>query len=137
VAVDPSRHIVHYINIVHPIIHPTVPVVQLLVSSTKTMELVNYPDNSKAGKCCSQLARIDYINPKRWTAWRRRFEKSPLIVSLPFLWTLPLHLEWWNLPFLMELGDFIFKMFWGGGIRVHHHLHINRSDFCLMQKWMY
>jgi hypothetical protein len=28
--------------------------------------------------------------------------------STPIFWTLPLHLEGWNLPFLMELRDFIF-----------------------------
>jgi hypothetical protein len=35
-------------------------------------------------------------------------EKSPLRVSSPIFWTLPLHLGGWNLPSLMEHGDFIF-----------------------------
>jgi hypothetical protein len=68
----------------------------------------------KASMCWSQLARLDYISPKRWAARIRRFEKSPLRVSsLVFEgWTLPLHLEGWNLPFLMELEDFIlFQVF--------------------------
>jgi hypothetical protein len=36
----------------------------------------------KAGMCLSQLARIDYISPKKWTARIRRFEKA--------LWEFPL-----------------------------------------------
>jgi hypothetical protein len=30
------------------------------------------------------------------------------LYSTPIFWSLPLHLEVWNLPILMELGDFIF-----------------------------
>jgi hypothetical protein len=59
----------------------------------------------RAGMCCGQPARVDYISPKRWAAGIRNLEKSPLTVSSP---SLPLHLEVLNLPFLMEVGDFIF-----------------------------
>jgi hypothetical protein len=37
----------------------------------------------RAGMCWSQLARVDYISPKRWAAGIRDFEKSPLRVSSP------------------------------------------------------
>jgi hypothetical protein len=63
----------------------------------------------RAGMCYSQPTRIDHINPKTWAAGIRRFGKSPLRVSSPVFWTLPLHLEGWNLPFLMGLGNFIFS----------------------------
>jgi hypothetical protein len=62
----------------------------------------------RAGKCWSQPVRVDHINPKRWAARIKRFEKSPLRVSSPAFWTLPLYLEGWNIPFFMKLGDFIF-----------------------------
>jgi hypothetical protein len=62
----------------------------------------------RAGMCYSQPARVDYISPKRWAAWIRNLEKSPLRVSTPIFWSLPIHLEVLNLPFLMELGDFVF-----------------------------
>jgi hypothetical protein len=35
----------------------------------------------RVGKCWSQPARVDNINPKRWAARIRRFEKNPLKVS--------------------------------------------------------
>jgi hypothetical protein len=47
-------------------------------------------------------------SPKRWAVGIRNLEKSPLRVSSPIFWTLPLHLGWWNLPSLMEHGDFNF-----------------------------
>jgi hypothetical protein len=62
----------------------------------------------RAGMCWSQPTRVDYISPKRWVAGIRNFEKSPLRIFSPIFWTLPLHLEGWNLPFLIELEDFIF-----------------------------
>jgi hypothetical protein len=58
-----------------------------------------------------QPPRVDHISPKRWAEGIRRFEKSPLRVSSLVFWTLPLHWEGWNLPFLMELGDFFFFTF--------------------------
>ena len=66
----------------------------------------------RASKCWNLPARVDHINPKRWAIWIRRFEKSPLRVSSPVFSTLHLHLEGWNLPFLMELGDFNFFKFY-------------------------
>jgi hypothetical protein len=62
----------------------------------------------KAGMCWSQPVRVDYINPKRWAVGIRNLEKSPLRVSSPIFWTLPLHLGGWNLPSLIEIGDFTF-----------------------------
>jgi hypothetical protein len=62
----------------------------------------------RAGMCCSQLARVDYISPKRWAAGIKNLEKSPLRVSSPIFWSLPLHLEVLNLPILMEVGGFTF-----------------------------
>jgi hypothetical protein len=59
----------------------------------------------RAGMCCSQPARVDYISPKRWATGIRNLEKSPLRVSSLIFWTLPLHLEVGkNLPFLVEVG---------------------------------
>jgi hypothetical protein len=63
---------------------------------------------NRVGMFWSQPTRVDYISPKRWAARIRRFEKSPLRVSSLVFWTLPLHLGGWNLPFLIELGDFTF-----------------------------
>jgi hypothetical protein len=57
-AANPSRHTVHYVNLVHPIIHPTVLSSQLLVSLAKSMEMVNYAVN----KGC-----LNIIRNKRWT----------------------------------------------------------------------
>jgi hypothetical protein len=37
----------------------------------------------RAGMCWSQLARVDYISPKRWAVGIRNLEKSPLRVSSP------------------------------------------------------
>jgi hypothetical protein len=37
----------------------------------------------RAGMCCSQSARVDYISPKRWVVGIRNLEKSPLRVSTP------------------------------------------------------
>jgi hypothetical protein len=37
----------------------------------------------KAGKCCSQPARVDHISPKRWAVGIKRFEKIPFRVSSP------------------------------------------------------
>jgi hypothetical protein len=62
----------------------------------------------RASMCWSQPTRVDYINPKRWATWIKRFERSLLRVSSPVFWTLPLHLEGGNLPVLMELRNFIF-----------------------------
>jgi hypothetical protein len=62
----------------------------------------------KVGMCWSQLTRVDYISPKRWAVGIKNLEKSPLRISSPIFWTLPLHLGGWNLPSLMEYGDFIF-----------------------------
>jgi hypothetical protein len=39
----------------------------------------------RAAMCYSQLARVDYISPKRWGAGIRNLEKSPLRVSSPTL----------------------------------------------------
>jgi hypothetical protein len=72
----------------------------------------------RAGKCSSQPARVDHINPKRWAIGIRRFEESPLRFSSLVFWTLPIHLEGWNLPFLMELRDFIFSQFFAKN-RIH------------------
>jgi hypothetical protein len=37
-----------------------------------------------------------------------------MVYKTPIFWTLPLHLEGWNLPFLIELGFFIFfEIFFG------------------------
>jgi hypothetical protein len=62
----------------------------------------------RAGMYWSQPARVDYISPKRWAVGIRNLEKSPLRVSSPIFWTLPLHLGGWNLPSPMEHGDFNF-----------------------------
>jgi hypothetical protein len=62
----------------------------------------------RAGMCWSQPARVNYTSPKRWAAGIWNLEKSPLKVSYPIFWSLPLYLEVLNLPFLMEVGDFIF-----------------------------
>jgi hypothetical protein len=35
----------------------------------------------RAGMCCSQPTRIDYINPKKWATRIRRLEKIPMRVS--------------------------------------------------------
>jgi hypothetical protein len=88
----------------------------------------------KAGKCWSLPTRVDHISPKRWAVGIRRFEKSPLRVSSPIFSTLLLHLEGWNLPFLMELGDFSFFKFYFAKIRVHQDLHIYGWDFCFIKK---
>jgi hypothetical protein len=37
----------------------------------------------RAGMCWSQLARVDYISPKRWAVGIRNLEKSPLRVFSP------------------------------------------------------
>jgi hypothetical protein len=37
----------------------------------------------KAGMCWSQLARVDYISPKRWAVGIKNLEKNPLRVSSP------------------------------------------------------
>jgi hypothetical protein len=37
----------------------------------------------RAGMCCSQPARVDYISPKRWAVGIRNLERSPLRVSSP------------------------------------------------------
>jgi hypothetical protein len=62
----------------------------------------------RVGMCWSQPARVDYISPKRWVVGIRNLEKSPLRVSSPIFWIWPLHLGGWNLPSLMEHGDFKF-----------------------------
>jgi hypothetical protein len=63
----------------------------------------------RVSKLWSQPARIDHISLKRWATRRRRFEKSSLRVSSLVSWTLRLHLGGWNLPFLMQIRDFIKK----------------------------
>jgi hypothetical protein len=60
----------------------------------------------RTGTCCSQSTRVDYISPNKWAVGIRNLEKSPLRVSSPIFWTLPLHLGGWNLPSPMEYGDF-------------------------------
>jgi hypothetical protein len=62
----------------------------------------------RAGMCWSQPARVDYRSPKRWAVGIKNLKESPLRVSSPIFWTLSLHLGGWNLPSLMEHGDFIF-----------------------------
>jgi hypothetical protein len=37
----------------------------------------------RAGMCWSQLARVDYISPKRWAVGIKNLEKSPLRISSP------------------------------------------------------
>jgi hypothetical protein len=60
------------------------------------------------------------------------------VYSTSIFWTLPLHLGGWNLPFLIELGDFIFfPKFLFAKIRVHQDLNIHRWDFCLMKNWIH
>jgi hypothetical protein len=89
-----------------------------------------------AGICCSQLARVDYISPIRWAARIGNLEKKPLRVSSPIFWSLPLHLEVLNLPFLTEIGGFNFyQNFIFAKIRLHLDLHIHHRDFSLMKKW--
>ena len=93
----------------------------------------------RAGKCYTnkncQPTRIDYISLKRWAAKIRRFGKSPLRVSSPTFWTLPLHLEEWNLPFLMELGDFFFSHFYFAKIRAHKDLQM-KSECIKKPSWI-
>jgi hypothetical protein len=56
--------------------------------------------------------------------------------STPIFWSLPLHLEVLNLPFLMEIEGFnIFKILFFPKFRVHLDLHIYRWDFCFMKNW--
>jgi hypothetical protein len=62
----------------------------------------------RAGMCYSQPTRVDYISSKRWAVGIRNLENSPLRVSSPIFWSLPLCLEVLNLPFLIEFGDFTF-----------------------------
>jgi hypothetical protein len=45
---------------------------------------------------------------------------------------LPLYLEVFNLPLLMEVGDFIYLFI--PKIRGHLDLHIHRWDFCFIKK---
>ena len=52
------------------------------------------------------------------------------VYNTPIFLTLPLHLELWNLSFLMELEDFIFSK-----IRIYLDLHIHCCDFSFMKKW--
>jgi hypothetical protein len=87
----------------------------------------------RAGKCCSQPARVDHISPKRWAPRIRRFEKSPLRVSslvfLTFLyiWKGEIFHSSWSLEI-----SFFSKCF--AKIRLRHDLHINCWDFYRIQK---
>jgi hypothetical protein len=61
----------------------------------------------------------------------RKFGDGPSIseewvYSIPIFWTLPLHLGGWKLPFVMELGDFIFFQKKFGKIRIHQDWNITR-----------
>jgi hypothetical protein len=65
----------------------------------------------------------------------RKFGDGPGILgewvySTPIFWRLPLHLGVCNLPFLMELGDFILLDFFAK-IRVNLDLHIHRWNLVL------
>ena len=62
----------------------------------------------RTGMCWSQPVRVHYISPKRWVLGIRNLEKSLSRVSSPNFWTLPLHLEGWKFPSLMEHGDMNF-----------------------------
>jgi hypothetical protein len=55
------------------------------------------------------------------------------VQNLHFL-KLASHLEVLNLPFLMELGDFIFFQYFFPKIRGHLDLPIHSWDFCFMKK---
>jgi hypothetical protein len=89
----------------------------------------------KAGMYWSQLARVDYINPKRWAIGIRNFDKKPFESFLSNLLNLAptlgrakssiLHGAWRFLFFL----NFIF-----GKFRVHLDLHIHCWDFHIMKK---
>jgi hypothetical protein len=66
------------------------------------------------------------------------FEEVPGILgewvyTIPIFWSLPLHFELLNLPFLMELGDFIFFQKKNSKIRGLLDLPIHCWDFSLMK----
>jgi hypothetical protein len=64
--------------------------------------------------------------------WRWAWHLGEWVYSTPFFWTLPLHLEGWNLPFFTEQKDF-FSAFFFPKIRVDLELHIHRWDVCFMR----
>jgi hypothetical protein len=43
-----------------------------------------------------------------WVVWEWAWHLGERVYITPIFWTLPLHLEGWNLPFFMEFGGFIF-----------------------------
>jgi hypothetical protein len=59
----------------------------------------------RAGMCWSQLARVDYISPKRWAVEIRNLDKSPLRVSSQSFETCPYTWEGEIFPPFMEYGD--------------------------------
>ena len=56
------------------------------------------------------------------------------VYNTPIFWTVPLHLEVWNLPFVMELGDFIVFNLKIAKFRIYMDLHIHHWDFYFMKK---
>jgi hypothetical protein len=94
---------------------------------SKVMDVWSFEEKyGQGGHVWSQSARVDYISPKRWAVGIRNLEKSPLKVSSPIFWTLSLHLGRWNLPSLMEYGNFKFSNCIFAKFRVHLDLHIHR-----------
>jgi hypothetical protein len=85
------------------------------------------------GMCSSQLARVDYINLKRWATWIRRFKKSALRVSSPVFEPCPYTWkgEIFHSSCSLEISFLSKKVF--AKIRVYQDLHIHRWDFCLLK----
>jgi hypothetical protein len=79
------------------------------------------------------LARVDYISPKMWVAGIKRFEK-PFESFLSSFFNLVPILGKVNLPFFMEVKDFIHFQKIIAKTRAHQDLHIYHWNFCLMKK---
>jgi hypothetical protein len=85
----------------------------------------------RAGMCCSQPARVDYISPKRWAVGIRKFEKSPLRNLLKFAPTLG------SVKSSIPHGTWRFYFFPNiifAKIRLYMDLYIHHWEFSLMKK---
>jgi hypothetical protein len=51
------------------------------------------------------------LGVKKIWRWAWHFGRMNVLYNTPIFWTLPLYLEGWNLPFLMELWDFFILFF--------------------------
>jgi hypothetical protein len=58
------------------------------------------------------------------------------VYNTPIFWSMPLHLEVLNLPFVMDIRDFtIFRILFFSKFRIYLDLHIRHWDFCFMKNW--